>query len=935
MMVAPTGLTRPVVYILLFVTLLAVITVLVHSEPVHAELSDPEPPAQYETHSTAYTLSEQELGSPLMVRKEGGGDRDYIKIPFLEKNDLVSVSVDQKNASNQVEYWVEDPNHFPIFYYQYNGPPDPPQFEIQFAAIISGPYFLYHGQGFGTTVISVNFSVQPGSSMGDGNDRPDDAAEVNRTVVENGTFGLPDDPADFFRLELDPSPDIKTFLSIYVSTGVGTEAQWEMYNSTGILRQDLTYSGDVIAIGADAETFDERMEERGTLYLRLWCWRGGGDYQLFVNIENYPEDGDDEMETARVLVDGQTVNGTLHTRFDEADHLRIDLDGGDTLSLTMDVGEDLDLFVLHSDGYQVASSRNWYDESEHISYVVPPDWGGTYIVRVVMSSELDPLPFREISYRLHAVANLPPGLDPDYASTYRSWPMLEDWVDEGILLTDLFFDPEGGPLSFLVVPGHNESYLEVTVTGAMRLRLEPAENVSGFVEDVTVEAVDDAGKRTRFTISVAVLPENDPPVAWHPTAAPPPEHLEVAEDSTGGPWDVLFWFWDSDNEASELEFAFETGPELGARTDVLYRLLLDAVQEDWNGGTDLTIRVTDPEGLGALLRIPVSVLPVNDAPELVVTDFSWTIEDRAEATIDLGDMFVDVDGDTLGYIIVCEQDLRTSTNGSALTVERLFPFQHQTVVLAVRAEDGSGETSEPLTVTIEVGEVPEPHNIVPSLSEYTVLRGGDGVHLEFGLDDPDGPGHDYTVEFTYSGTKETYLYNNYESPGTWTPEVPVWRPAPVGGDGDVIVTMVVKDEWYADSVSWTIHVRSHNSPPVVVAVTPDRPGPYQRYEEIQLTVEAHDDDGDELTYYWTFTGSMTVRDHEEGGPTWSVRSDQGGRNQVVVEVTDGFESTTAFFNFTVTNEPDGGGPNAAAIVLVLSVVAIVSVFVLINRRGKA
>ena len=130
-----------------------------------AGLIDFEPPAQYDDHAHAYDMEYYELGTTLTIRKEGGGDRDYIKLGFLSLNDVVTVNIDQSlNTSNQVEYWVEDPNGFPVYYYQYNGLPADPIFSFNFAALINGPYYIYHGQGFGTTIINMTIdrvSIDP------------------------------------------------------------------------------------------------------------------------------------------------------------------------------------------------------------------------------------------------------------------------------------------------------------------------------------------------------------------------------------------------------------------------------------------------------------------------------------------------------------------------------------------------------------------------------------------------------------------------------------------------------------------------------------------------------------------------------------------------------------------------------------------------------
>ncbi|UCC93597.1 MAG: hypothetical protein JSW25_02745, partial [Thermoplasmata archaeon] len=61
---------RLIIYALPLVAILCIAGIAFTSD---AALIDPEPPAQYDSHSEAYVLSEIELGTQLTIRKEGGG----------------------------------------------------------------------------------------------------------------------------------------------------------------------------------------------------------------------------------------------------------------------------------------------------------------------------------------------------------------------------------------------------------------------------------------------------------------------------------------------------------------------------------------------------------------------------------------------------------------------------------------------------------------------------------------------------------------------------------------------------------------------------------------------------------------------------------------------------------------------------------------------
>ena len=924
------GPTRTALLLVTLGAVLAIVCVLSPSEGAQAALTDPEPPAQYDDHAHAYDMETYELGTTLTIRKEGGGDRDYIKLGFLNLNDVVTVNIDQSmNTSNQVEYWVEDPNLFPIYFYQYNGLPANPIFSFNFAVLINGPYYILHGSGLGTTVISMNITVYTDSWVGDGNDRPEYGEEVHHTKVVDGSFGQPKDPADFYKLLLDPIPSLKTFLSFSLSGTGWTRAHWELYNSCGILRQNLSYTQDALYYGDSTETFGERILEPETHYLRVWCMEGSGDYRLYFNIVTYPEDGDDWMDGAQELVDGQTVNGTIHTKYDASDHYRIDLVEGDLTQLWMDVDDDADIFLLEEGGRWVAGSDNWDDESEHISYKIPPGGSGTYYVRVTMSTELDPFPLREISYQLRVVMNLPPQVDSELARTYGSWPMLEDRVDEGILLTDLFFDPEGGPLSFQVLPGHNASRLKVTVTGADRLRLEPAENVSGLVESVTVEAMDGRGKTTRFTIDVAVIAVNDAPVVGHPTAGPPPEVLEFDEDTTGGPWDLLFWFWDCDNAMSEMTFSFETDLYLNAEMDDLDRLVIETLVPDWNGRTNITIRVRDPEGLGALIRMPVVVGPVNDPPRRIGPDLEVVVTGGMVAMVDVAGSFMDPDGDVLRLYMASNQDLAFTFIGYIITVDGLLPYQFSTVGFNVTVKDPQDAVSSPLGITLEVRDMDDPHTIQAWETEYTLLWGRGRYFTEFTVSDPDQGHYEYEVVLSVGDWSDQYKYRRTTNGWEWASPRPYWAPEWGSEEGDVVITLVMHDSWYNASVSWLVHVRAENNPPEILKMLADTKGPYWLGQDVEFSADAVDKDGDDISYEWYLDGDLMSEESR-----FTLTFDSTGELELVLEVSDGFNTTQRELPFAVVEEEESLDPPilTLALVLVVAVVVIlVGVFVWARR----
>lgn len=631
------------------ITVLIVISLAIMcSEETSGALIDEEipPDFQYQDWDAAYNLTDTDLGSKQLIRKDGGGDADFLRMSFLSIGDLVTLELDHPIGDRAtLEYYVSDPNRFPIRYHYYDGT-GPNIVRLEFQVTLEGPYFFHVGQGFGDTIFSMNITRVSTPSTGDENDRPEDALPFSSTTIIHDNFGQPYDPSDFYRLELAPSETEKVFLSFTLSIPDGAEGQWELYTSSGIERGSQTYTLDCRFGDSEIKFFD-RITSPDSYFIRVWCNVGDGDYTLSIEIATYPNDGNDLLAEALEIWDGDDFNGTLHTEFDLKDHFKINLFEGDRLQLWLYVDDDADLRLLNETGAQLSISDNWNEDSEYISYLISSEDEGYYYISVYPSTELDLIPSRNIGYRLRVLVNLPPQLDNDYARTLDNWQITEDTVDDRIELARLFRDPEGGPLSFTVITDFNGTLLEVTITVADRLRLEPGENLSGFIVPVTVVAKDNRGKMANFTVQVAVTPVNDAPVVGHPSLPPPPESLEMDEDIQGGPWDALDWFWDVDNDRMDLNILLSPSDEIGGAWNGL--LFLNNRIPDWCGNSYITLTARDPGGLVVDLRILVIVRSVNDPPrDARITPVSQSPYTQSEV-IPLSGSAVDDDGDILSF----------------------------------------------------------------------------------------------------------------------------------------------------------------------------------------------------------------------------------------------------------------------------------------------
>jgi hypothetical protein len=666
---------------------------------------------QYYNFTIAYNLS---LGTPatdITFRRDSGGDFDYFRLQGLAVGDLVTMCVNQSLWAASVEYYVSDPGRFPVFYYDTGGEEDRAHFNFSFLVVVDSDYFFHTAGGFGDLFITFNWTVTHGAGVPDGNDAPADAIPIEPDTDVTAQMSRVMDPSDFYTFDMPVNNTTKTYFRLTILEVTGGNYEWEIYTRIGVLRPSVDYRTDILISGTGFWDYTE-LGARGTLYLRLWCIYGTGTIRFEVDLLDYPRDCDG-IESAVEVLDGDIVDGRLNTWFDEEDFYSISLVGGDVLNLWLEVTEDLDLYIRNGENQTLARSDEEGNVTEHIVFEMMAA-GPSWVYIMVRPYGIDPLdPPVEMAYTLRVRTDLDPVADPAAAGLDGVHIVYEDVPDESIDLGLLFRDPEGGPLTYSVLPGHDEVRLSASINGT-RLRIVSAPNDWGLWDTVVVKAVDDHGYWCVYAVQVYVKDVNDPPVL-----VILPSSVTMDEDGTSAPVNLAPYFNDIDDPPWNLTITVECPREL--RVALLYGVAtFTATVPDWNGEAHCIVTATDPSGSYARMGLVVVVRNVNDAP--VVKHSPFEVERMGgPVEIDVATCFFDVDGDELTYRLSAPPWLDATLTGSMLLIQQ--PLDKYYLSLNVTATDRGGLDSPPVNIIV-LYDLPEEEllMLLPA-SEYTVEEG--------------------------------------------------------------------------------------------------------------------------------------------------------------------------------------------------------------------
>ncbi|MCL4264506.1 MAG: tandem-95 repeat protein [Anaerolineae bacterium] len=444
-----------------------------------------------------------------------------------------------------------------------------------------------------------------------------------------------------------------------------------------------------------------------------------------------------------------------------------------------------------------------------------------------------------------------------------------------VLANDSDVDGDNLSVSSLTQPGHGTAVLNPD--GAITYTPDPDFNSgdsANGTDEFSYTLSDGNGAVDTATVTITVLPVNDPPTAGDDTG--------TTNEDTAVTIPVLAN--DSDVEGDPLTVTDVGTPTQGTAVRNGDGSVTYTPDAHIYGTDSFTYTVSDGAGGLSVAAVTITIIPVNDPP-LAVHDAATTTEDTA-VTIDVLANDSDPDGDSLTVTAV------TSPTNGALTIlpDGRITYTpaahfHGSDSFTYTISDGSAQATA--SVTITVNEVNDP----PLAADDAILTAEEtAVTIDVLANDSDPDGDPLTVSSVTAPTHGTAVING-DHTVTYTPAA--------GFNGVDSFSYTISDgRGGSDTAVVTITVSAENDNPVAVddAVTTD--------EDTAVTIDVlandDDEDGDPLTISSltqptqgtavldpddTITYTPHAHSHGSDSFTYTLSDGQGGSDTATVTIT--------------------------------------------------
>ncbi|WP_210607808.1 tandem-95 repeat protein [Priestia flexa] len=520
---------------------------------------------------------------------------------------------------------------------------------------------------------------------------------------------------------------------------------------------------------------------------------------------------------------------------------------GDPLTFSLQTAPANGVVVLNPNGTYTYTPNLNFNGTDQFAVLVSDGQGGTAISVVTITV----IPVND------------PPVVPNYTFTTQE--------DSAVIGAVVAVDPDQDPLTYQLQNSPANGVAVVNPNGTFTYT--PNLNFNG-TDVFTVLVSDGQGGTAVSTITINIIPVNDPPITGNLS-------FTINEDTT-----LANRVTATDPDGDPLTFSLQNAPTNGTVLVNADGTFTYTPNLNFNGTDVFTVLVSDGQGGTAVSTVTITVLPVNDPPTVPNYTFS-TQEDASVVGTIVGN---DVDGDPLTYALQTQ-----ASNGTAIVnANGTFTYTpnlnfNGTDVFTVLVSDGQGGTAVS-TVTINVLPVNDPPitgNLFFTIPEDNSLAGQvtatdvDGDPLTFSLQNPPVNG---TVLVNADGTF------------TYTPNL--------NYNGSDQFTVLVSDGQGGTAVST-----------VFITITPVNDGPVipnytfttEEDSPVIANVVAFDVDGDPLTYTLQTQATNGIAVVNANGTfTYTPNPNFNGTDVFTILVSDGQGGTavsTVTINVLPVNDP--------------------------------
>lgn len=527
--------------------------------------------------------------------------------------------------------------------------------------------------------------------------------------------------------------------------------------------------------------------------------------------------------------------------------------------------------------------------ADRIATIAVPD-SNWYGAETITFTATDPAGLSDSDPALFTVLNVndPPVAADDSAATNE-----DAEVAVYVLNNDSDIDNSALTVASIGVPQHGTA----TIEQGQYVRYLPDNDWFG-TDSFTYVVDDGSGGSDEALVTVSVTAVNDTPVV----ADIPDQTIEEGGSFISITLDD--YVSDVDNADSTLNWTYSGNSALAVQIDENRVATISIPDSNWNGSEWITFTASDPDSASSSDSVLFTVQPTNDAP--VVSDIpdQVTAEGTAFAAVEL-DLYVDdIDNTneeiqwTVSGNIHLEVQIDSLTHQASVSAIDSNWFGSETLVFTATDPGGLSDSDSSVFTVTPVNDAP----IVLSIPDQTIQE--DSVFATISLDDyvTDIDDADSAIVWVVKGNKDLQIQIDNNRIVTISVPYEEWN------GSETVWFSATDTSGLSDSTSATFTVLAVNDAPQITAPLPELSFPEDDslyYAAANWYAYVQDNDNADSTLNYAVSGgSWVVASSDSGGYLFNAPENWFGSDTLLLKVSDGSLSDSAFFIVTVRSVND-------------------------------